>query len=115
MSGLPRVSLSEVQSALSHLHFAVSGELASIPTREIMVGYHAWPSLGLYVEVEVKARYSQSVADRLNHGVMNGPYDYRFNAGRELSNDPDAWVKITAYPRLSHQEPVARAQQEPSV
>jgi hypothetical protein len=73
----------------------------------VKIGYHPYPGLGLFIEIEVRAKDSVQVADRLQHGVLWGEYDYRFSAGREISEDPERFVKVTAYPRWDHSEPLA--------
>lgn len=108
--GLPKTSLADADNALSHLHFAVSEELKGMTAWGVTIGYHAYPGMGLYVEIEARAKYAEQIAARLSHGVLWGEYDYRFSVSRELSDDPDRYVKIAAYPKtFEHREPLASA------
>ena len=90
----------DVHGAVSHLAFAVSEEIKPINAG---VSIH-WDHLTyLSVEIECYERDKQTVIDRLKHGALTGPYDYRFSLSYPTGGtDPMAWVTIRAYPDMSH-------------
>lgn len=67
--------LIDVHSALSHLLHACQEEF---PFAFVTLTYDNF--VGLQVRVEAPLAKRQLVVDRLNHGVLNGPYDYRFTS-----------------------------------
>lgn len=112
MTNLPRTRLGEVQNALSHLHLALSEALEGLYAC-IDFRYDAYPGMGLKVVIECQERNAERVRDIINHGILNGPYDYRFNGtGRRIGQRPDEYVEVTAYPLFNHNEPIEEPKHE---
>jgi len=107
MSGGARVSLMEVHSALSHLTFAVGEAL-----RPLNVGVSAkWDQYTyLSVQVECSERDKQKVVDQLSHGVLQEPYDYRFRCSYPTGGSPTDWVTVSAYPNMTHDDNLHKAE-----
>lgn len=97
------VPLGLINNQLSHLHHALD-KLFSDRLCTIKLVYRGGRhGLGLQVEIEIKEKFAQQAVDRLAHGALHGPYDFRFRMiGRELNPDPDAWVWVTAMPDTQH-------------
>lgn len=94
------VDLFEVHGALATLLHAVNTELKDLGGWAHIEYHHA---IYLRVVIEVRERNKQAVVDRLTHGVLNGPYDYRFRVSYPTSKaDPYDRVVVHAYPDMFH-------------
>lgn len=99
---MPKVSLMDVHSTLSHLSFAVVQTLKPLNVG-VKVMWDQWTYLS--VLVECYERDKQMVIDRLSHGVLYGEYDYRFLVSYPTGKiDPTDWVTVKAYPDMSHDD-----------
>lgn len=82
-----RPSMMDVHSELSSLLFAVKEEL----------GHLGYPRLtyseGVYLQIHIETRekYRDAVVAKLQHGILWGPFDYRF--------------KCIGYPTMGRMEP----------
>lgn len=94
-----RVSLMDVHGALSHLVFAVKQCLEPLPV-DVEADYNNTTYLSLLVSC--RGKDVQKIADRLNHGVLQGEYDYRFRVAYSTGCDPNEWTWVRAYPDLMH-------------
>lgn len=91
----------DVHNALSHLVFAVDQALEPF----IVEVKAEWQShTYLSVEVGCYGRNVQPIADRLCHGVLQGPYDYRFRVSHPMHSHDDEWTWVKAYPDLQHDD-----------
>lgn len=94
-----RVSLMDVHGSLSHLVFAVRENLKPLwVTVTAEWSDHTY----LSVLVECRGKDVQMIADRLNHGVLQGKYDYRFTVSYGTGREPNEWTWVRAYPDLMH-------------
>lgn len=87
------ITAMDLHGALSTMLFAIDQELGPL-------GY---PRLSytrdLYLQVHVECLFKQAeeVSARLSHGVLWGPFDYRFRCiGRPLGCDPDDRIEVSA-------------------
>lgn len=97
------ISALDLHGALSNLLFAIKEELG--PGVDVRLSY----SDGLYLEAIVSCRphKRQSVVDQLTHGVLWGPYDYRFKgvAYPTMPVDPWDWIELRAIVDLHASKP----------
>ena len=82
----------DLHSALSTLLFAVNQALP----RGCHVEARYSQSTYLSVVVECKARHKQLVIDRLHHGILWGPFNYRFSVSYS-TNDPSDDQVVTGH------------------
>jgi hypothetical protein len=66
----------DVHGALSHLVFATGKAMEPFAV-DVRVEWRDHTYLTLYIEC--RAGRAQAVIDRLRHGFLHGPYDYRFS------------------------------------
>lgn len=87
-----RPSMMDVHGALSSLLFAVKEEL----------GHLGYPRLtyseGVYLQIHIETRekHRDAVVAKLQHGILWGPFDYRF--------------KCISYPTMGAMDPVDRTE-----
>ena len=102
MSPKPQVPLSSLHRELSHLAFAVKEAFDDILC-EVKVVWDA--NLYLQVHIETRAKNTRLVADRLAHGILWGPYNYRFKSSSYQTHVPeDTWIVIVGYPDMYFKE-----------
>lgn len=92
------IGLLDIHAALSTLIFAVKEELDPFIV-DVQLRYR--DSTYLCVVIECRERHKQAIIDRLAHGVLWGPYDYRFQLSYSTIpvGDHD-WTFIEAYPNM---------------
>jgi len=93
MTDKPAVSPMDLHSALSKLLFAVDQAMphgCNVEARYAQSTY-------LSVLVECPARHKQVVIDRLQHGILWGPFNYRFSSLSYSTSDPSDWQTVTGY------------------
>lgn len=104
------VSLMKVHSAVSHLAFAVGQTLRPLNVG-VRVCWDQYTYLCVHVECYEKDR--QMVVDRLSHGALEEPYDYRFSCSYPTGGtDPLAWIVVKAYPDMTHDDKIHKKRNE---
>lgn len=96
-------SMMDVHGALSSLLFAVKEELGGL----------GWPTLsyseGVYLQIHIETRekHREAVVAKLAHGVLWGPFNYRFKCiGYPTGNiAPDDSISVSAMVDLSGSKP----------
>lgn len=97
-------SMMDVHGALSSLLFAVKEELGGM----------GWPTLsyseGVYLQIHIETRqkYRDAVVAKLAHGVLWGPFDYRFKFISYATGNIDP-ISISAMVDLSNSKPPSGA------
>jgi len=98
----PGVSMMDIHGALSTLLFAVNEEIE--PWGQVSVTYDN--SLYLQLVIETRAKHMQRISDILMHGVLWGPFNYRFRlVSMPQGYEPDAWVTMGAKIDMHYSRP----------
>lgn len=106
---MTRPSLLEVHGKLSELIHAVKLTLEPL-SASVIAEWHE--GTHLCVVIECREKHKQEIVDRLAHGALAGPYDYRFSLSYPVSRcNPLDWAEIRAYPDLSHDHDLKKAKQ----
>lgn len=88
------ITAMDLHSALSSLLFAVDQEMG--PLGFVRISYSEYVYLQVHVECRRKNR--DAVVAKLHHGVLWGPFDYRFRyiSYPTMGEQPDDFIEVSA-------------------
>lgn len=109
--GPAKTPLIDIHAALSHLAFAVGQEFDDI-WHDVKIEWNRYTYLT--VRVECRGKHVQRVTDRMMHGALNGPYDYRFTVSSPVGVPDEEWTCVTLYPDMTHDGKRFAAQSGPT-